>query len=82
MGGSSLSRSGVSKGNLVLKESFEHWHMRDLSAVDISYLFVDGFSTEVRSSSAEKKSRPLGHQLTAYGMRLTVCLSLAVCEST
>ncbi|MFH1707182.1 MAG: transposase [Planctomycetota bacterium] len=48
MGPSSLSPSSISRANKTLYQSFEAWRKRDLSDLDIVYLFLDGISQKIR----------------------------------
>lgn len=81
MGQSGLSPSAVSRANKSLYKSFEAWRKRDLSDLDIAYLFLDGVSQKMRISDKGNDMVLVAHGITREGKRVLVGLALGPTES-
>jgi len=67
--GAGLSRSTVSQANGQTAQRFETWRRRNLSADELSYLFLDGPCEGVRLGAVEKEAILVAHGITKKGAR-------------
>lgn len=81
MGQSGLSPSTVSRANKSLYKSFEAWRKRDLSDLDIAYLFLDGVSQKMRIGDKGNDMVLAAHGITREGKRVLVGLALGPTEA-
>jgi len=77
-----LSRSSVSRANKRLYVEFDAWRKRDLSGVDVVYLFLDGYHERVRFGTSEKEGVLVAHAICGDGSREMLGLGLGPKEST
>ncbi len=82
-----LGQRGLSKGTVVrltqrLVETFEAWRRRDLSGLEVLYLFLDGIRLGVRAGSREKEAVLVAHAVLADGRREVLAVALGPREST
>ena len=75
-GQSGLSPSSISRANKTLYRSFEAWRKRDLSDLDIVYLFLDGISQKMRITDKGNDMILVAHGITRAGKRVLVGLAL------
>jgi transposase-like protein len=80
-GQTGLSRSSISRANKALYESFRAWRLRDLSGVELVYLFLDGVYLKMRVGGTEAEAVLVAHGVTAEGKREMVGLMLGGRES-
>jgi putative transposase len=81
MGQSGLSPSSISRANKTLYQSFEAWRKRDLSDLDIVYLFLDGISQKMRITDKGNDMILVAHGITRAGKRVLVGLALGPTEA-
>lgn len=81
MGETGLSRSSISRANRLLYEAYANWRKRDLSTLDLLYLFLDGVSQKVRIGQKGSDTILVAHGITATGERALVGLALGPRES-
>jgi transposase-like protein len=80
--GSPLSRSAAGRVTAQLQAEFEAWRTRDLSALPVLYLFLDGQFHAVRSESTEQEGILAAYALCEDGRMLLLHLGLGPREST
>jgi len=76
-----LSRSSVSRANEALYEAFRAWRKRDLSGMQVAYLFLDGIAEGVRLRSSEKEGVLVAHGILSDGSRELLALHLGPRET-
>ena len=77
-----LSRSSVSRDNRRLYQEFDAWRKRDLSHLEVLYLFPDGYDERVRFGSTEREGVLVAHAILADGSRELLAVALGPKEST
>jgi len=80
--GGSLSRSAVSRVTAQLQAEFEAWRTRDLSDLQLLYLFLDGQFHAARAESDEKEGLLAAYALCEDGRMVLLHLGLGPREST
>jgi len=85
--GKLLGRRGLSPTTVVrltqkLVEAFDAWRQRDLSPLEVIYLFLDGIRLGVRRGSREKEAILVAHAVLADGRREVLAVALGSREST
>jgi putative transposase len=81
MDASGLSASSISRANKSLYQSFEAWRKRDLTDLDIVYLFLDGISQKIRMADKGSDMLLVAHGITRSGKRVLVGLALGPTEA-
>lgn len=76
-----ISRSGVSKISQGLNVEFDSWRKRDLSSVNIVYLFFDAEYVALRQGTDEKESILCAYGITTEGKKVLIHLALGERES-
>jgi transposase-like protein len=76
-----LSRSSVSRANKQLHAEFDAWRRRDLSKLQVLYLFLDGVNERVRFGSSEKEGVLVAHAILEDGSRELLALELGPRET-
>lgn len=76
-----VSKSVVSKLSKVLADEYDTWRQRDLSNVDILYLFIDGIYLAVRQGSDEKEAVLVAYGITEAGNKILLHIALGSKES-
>lgn len=85
--GKLLGKRGLSQTTVVrltqkLVEAFQAWRRRDLSPLDVVYLFLDGIRLGVRAGTREKEAVLVAHAVLADGRREVLAVALGGREST
>ncbi len=80
--GASVSKSTASRATQVLQAEFDAWRTRDLSALQVLYLFLDGQFHAARAESAEKEGILAAYALCEDGRMVLLHLGLGPREST
>jgi len=80
--GASVSKSTASRATQVLQAEFDAWRTRDLSALQVLYLFLDGQFHAARAESAEKEGILAASALCEDGRMVLLHLGLGPREST
>jgi putative transposase len=80
-GESRLSKSTVSRITSRLNEDFEGWRHRDLSAMKVVYLFLDGQYHATRQGTTEKEGVLSAYALLESGEPVLLHLDLGATES-
>lgn len=80
--GGSLSKSAVSRVTAQLQAEFDAWRSRDLSAVKVCYLFLDGQFHAARSERTEKEGILAAYALCEDGRMVLLQVGLGPREST
>jgi transposase-like protein len=80
--GGRFSKSAVSRATATLQAEFDAWRTRDLSALQVVYLFLDGQFHAVRSGTAEKEGLLAAYALLEEGRAVLLHLGLGPREST
>jgi transposase-like protein len=80
--GTHVSRSTVSRVSHVLQVEFDAWRTRDLSALQVLYLFLDGQFHAARAQSNEKEGILAAYALCEDGRMVLLHLGLGPREST
>lgn len=85
--GKLLGQRGLSKTTVVrltqrLVEAFVTWRQRDLSPLEVVYLFLDGIRLGVRKGTREKEAVLVAHAVLADGRREVLAVALGSREST
>lgn len=76
-----VSKSVVSKLSKHLEEDFKKWRERDLSGIDILYLFLDGIYLPVRQGSDEKEAILVAYGINCVGDKILLHIALGNKES-
>lgn len=80
--GASVSKSTASRATQALQAEFDAWRTRDLSAVKVLYLFLDGQFHAVRGESDAKEGILAAYALCEDGTVILLHLGLGPREST
>jgi transposase-like protein len=80
-GESRLSKSTVSRITSRLNEDFEGWRRRDLTAMKVVYLFLDGQYHATRQGTTEKEGVLSAYALLESGEPVLLSLDLGATES-
>jgi putative transposase len=80
--GGSVSRSTVSRATQTLQAEFDAWRTRDLSALKVLYLFLDGQYQAARGESSEQEGILGAYALCEDGTVVLLHLGLGPREST
>jgi len=80
--GGALSRSAAGRATQALQAEFDAWRTRDLSALQVLYLFLDGQFHAARAESEEKEGILAAYALCEDGRMLLLHLGLGPREST
>jgi putative transposase len=80
-GGLLLSRQGVSEMTEELSKEFEAFRQRDLSSLDVVYLFLDGVYEHCRYQASRKEAILCAWGILASGQKLLLHLDLGNKES-
>jgi putative transposase len=85
--GKLLGHRGLSKTTVVrltqkMVEAFQVWRQRDLSSLQVLYLFLDGIRLGVRKGTREKETILVAHAVLADGRREVLAVALGSREST
>jgi transposase-like protein len=80
-GESRLSKSTVSRITSRLNDDFESWRRRDLSAMKVVYLFLDGQYHATRQGTTEKEGVLSAYALLESGEPVLLSLDLGATES-
>jgi putative transposase len=80
-GESRLSKSTVSRITSRLNDDFENWRRRDLSAMKVVYLFLDGQYHATRQGTSEKEGVLSAYALQESGDPVLLHLDLGATES-
>jgi transposase-like protein len=85
--GKLLGQRGLSKTTVVrltqkVVEAFQIWRQRDLSSLQVLYLFLDGIRLGVRRGTREKEAILVAHAVLANGHREVLAVALGSREST
>ena len=78
---SKVSKSVVSKLSKVLANEYDTWRQRDLGALDILYIFIDGIYLAVRQGSDEKEAVLVAYGITEAGNKILLHIALGNKES-
>lgn len=76
-----ISRSGVSKISQELNVEFDAWRKRDLSSLNIVYLFFDAEYVALRQGTDEKEGILCAYGITSEGKKILIHLALGERES-
>lgn len=76
-----ISKSGVSRLTEHLVTEFDQWRRRDLSQLDIIYLFLDGIYLALRQGTAEKEGVLCAYGITSTGKKVLLHLDVGERES-
>jgi len=79
--GGTLSKSAASRITATLQAEFDAWRTRDLSALTVLYLFLDGPFHAVRSATTEKEGILAAYALCEDGRMVLLHLGLGPRES-
>ena len=77
-----LSKTTVVRLTQRLVEAFVTWRQRDLSPLEVVYLFLDGIRLGVRKGTREKEAVLVAHAVLADGRREVLAVALGSREST
>jgi len=77
-----LSKTTVVRLTQRLVEAFVTWRQRDLSPLEVVYLFLDGIRLGVRKGTREKEAVLVAHAVLADGRREVLAVVLGSREST
>jgi putative transposase len=80
--GGALSRSAAGRATQALQAEFDVWRTRDLSDLQVLYLFLDGQFHAARAESEEKEGILAAYALCEDGRMLLLHLGLGPREST
>ncbi len=80
--GGTVSKSAASRATQALQAEFDAWRTRDLSELQVVYLFLDGQAHAVRAESTEKEGVLAAYALCEDGRMLLLHLGLGPREST
>ena len=76
-----LSKSGVSRVTAQLGESFRQWRTRDLSDLQVVYLFLDAIYLAVRAGTTEQEGVLCAYGILEDGKKVLLHLALGSRES-
>lgn len=76
-----ISKSGVSHLTEHLVTEFDQWRRRDLSQLDIIYLFLDGIYLALRQGTEEKEGILCAYGITRTGKKVLLHLDVGERES-
>lgn len=76
-----ISKSGVSRITAHLVTEFDQWRRRDLSQLDIIYLFLDGIYLALRQGTEEKEGILCAYGITSTGQKVLLHLDVGERES-
>jgi len=76
-----LSKSGVSQITAQLGESFRQWRERDLSGLQVAYVFLDAIYLAMRSGTDEKEGLLAAYGLLEDGQKVLLHLAVGSRES-
>jgi len=79
--GEKVSRSVVSRLSQRLAIDFKHWRERELSGLEIVYLFLDGFYLPLRQGTDKKECVLVAWGITAEGKKVLLHLGIGYRES-
>jgi transposase-like protein len=82
MGQRGLSKTTVVRLTQKLVEAFQSWRTRDLSSLDVIYLFLNGIRLGVRGGTREKEAVLVAHGVLADGRREVLAVALGSRAST
>ena len=80
--GGTFSKSAVSRATAKLQAEFDAWRTRDLTELQVVYLFLDGQFHAVRAGSTEKEGILAAYALLEDGRAVLLHLGLGPREST
>jgi len=80
-GGRVLSKSAVSEVTQTLGETFEEWRRRDLSSLEVVYLFLDGFYVRLREGASERAGLLCAYGILETGQKVLLSVTLGEQES-
>jgi len=80
--GGSVSKSSASRATQALQAEFDAWRTRDLSDLQVLYLFLDGQFQAARAESTEKEGILAAYALCEDGKVVLLHLGLGPREST
>jgi transposase-like protein len=80
--GGRFSKSAVSRATAKLQAEFDAWRTRDLTDLQVVYLFLDGQFHAVRSGTAEKEGILAAYALLEDGRAVLLHLGLGPRENT
>lgn len=76
-----VSKSVVSNLSKSLEEDFNKWRNRDLSGLDILYLFIDGIYLGLRQNSKEQEAVLVAYGITSAGNKVLLHIAQGSKES-
>lgn len=76
-----VSKSVVSNLSKSVEEDFNRWRTRDLSSLDILYLFIDGIYLPLRQGSKEKEAVLVAYGITSAGSKVLLHIAQGSKES-
>ncbi len=76
-----VSRSVVSNLSKTIEEDFNKWRCRDLSKLDILYLFIDGIWVALRQGTDEKEPVLVSYGITSAGNKVLLHIEAGNKES-
>lgn len=76
-----VSKSVISKLSQVLSNEYRLWKNRDLSALGILYLFIDGVYLPVRQGTDEKEAVLVAYGITEVGTKILLHIDVGSKES-
>lgn len=76
-----VSRSVISNLSKQIEEDFNKWRQRDLSKMDILYLFIDGIYVALMQGSDEKEAILVAYGITSSGNKVLVHIEQGSKES-
>jgi putative transposase len=80
--GGTVSKSAASRATQVLQAEFDTWRTRDLSDLQVLYLFLDGQFHAARAESTEREGLLAAYALCEDGRMVLLHLGLGPREST
>lgn len=81
LGLNKVSRSVVSNLSRTIEEDFNKWRSRELSALDILYLFIDGIYLALRQGTDEKEAVLVAYGITSAGNKVLLHIATGSSES-
>lgn len=81
LGLNKVSRSVVSNLSQSIEEDFNKWRSRDLSKLDILYLFIDGIWVALRQGTDEKEPVLVSYGITSAGNKVLLHIEAGNKES-
>lgn len=81
MGLNKVSRSVVSNLSKTIEDDFNKWRNRDLSKLDILYLFIDGIWVALRQGTDEKEPVLVSYGITSAGNKVLLHIEAGNKES-